>query len=1047
MAKKRKKIKAVSQKASGLAVARKGEDFTFTWKIPAGGYRVQSIRYRAGSGGWTTKAINNKATSFSVTFPRSSFHPNSGKPAIASVGFAINGTRANYNGTKVIKKKKTPVKYIMSASDWTNEKQFGISVPATPKVSATTGTWPSTTFGWSVAVADDNGPWFTRVQYDSILLRDSNITNGADIKNWGITTWGQKYSSTNNGNASGSLAVTEDTSRLNDGHSYTRWFRVRAQGPRGTTAWAYQKHVYAMPLAPSITNHEFATNKAANGYTVKVWFNNPYSASRPISTIETQYVTATPLANMVCPSGVSWETATSALVKDKTGGSVFNVDGLVDLDECLYARVNTIYDGKTTYGNPRLIVAGKLSQPENLSVSAATGITVKATNKSNVPDSFLVVRHFTTANPGGGDIGIIPHGSTEVIINPAPSGGSYGVYAAVGSYKTATRADGVTVYTVTTKMKSDTVRSGGAIPAAPTGVTVTPTDISGTVRMTWNWSWSGASRAELSWANHPDAWESTDEPETYTITKAHASAWNISGLTTGIKWYFRVRLIAVNESETTYGAYSDTVEIDLASAPTAPVLTLSEGVITEDGQITAAWSYSTTDGTSQAFAEIALVTVENSELVYDKIAEVQTAQYITMNAQDFGWAAGESYTLAVRVVSASGRMSDSWSDGVSFAVAEPITCTISQTNLETVTLTSEDEEGQPFTYEALGLTQMPLNITVLGAGDTGTTMIAVERYMAYHVDRPDETDYNGFEGETVAASTFIGEAPVSFELEDLIGHLDDGAWYKIVATVNDDLGQSATAETVFIVKWEHQAIKPTATAVIDEEWMIAKLTPIAPAGALATDVCDIYRLSVDKPTLIYRGATFGETYVDPYPTIGEYGGHRFVLRTANGDYITEDNEFAWYDTQVDENDYLETPYNLIDFDEGQAQLLYNVDISNQWAKDFQETQYLGGSVQGDWNKAVSRTGSISAVAVFDDDNEDLIETMRRLAAYPGVCHVRTKDGSSYPADVQVSENYVYAQGVRRSEFSLSITKVDQEVLDGMTLQEWEDLKPIEEPEE
>lgn len=1030
--------KKKSAQASGLEVARNGEKFTFTWKIPNGGYKSQSIRYRAGNGAWTTKSIDKAATTFTVEYRRTNFHPNAGKGAIASVGFAIQGTRANYKGTKVIKKKKKKVTYIMQPSGWTNEKTIGISAPATPTASATTGTWPSTTFGWNVAVANNNGAWFTRVQYDSVLVRDSNITDGSKI-NYSQTTWGQRYSA-NNGNASGSLAITEDTSRLNDGHSYTRWFRVRAQGPRGTTAWVYQKHVYAMPLAPSITKHEVATKAAANGYTVKVWFNNPYSASRPISTIETQYVKVTPLANQVCPSGASWQTATTAVVKDKTGGSVFNVDGLVGLDECMYARVNTIYDGKTTYGNPRLLASGKLSTPEDLSVSAATGITVTATNKSDVPDSFLVVRHYTTANPGGVDIGVIPHGSSQVIITPAPSGGSYGVYAVVGSYKTATRADGVTVYTVTAKMRSDVLRTGGAVPAAPTGVTVNPTQISGTVRMSWNWSWSGADSAELSWADHEDAWESTDEPDTYTITKAHASAWNISGLATGIKWYFRVRLIATSGDTKTYGAYSDMVEIDLASAPTAPVLTLSDAVITEDGQITAAWSYSTTDGTSQAFAEIALVTVENSELVYDKIAEVQTAQHITLDASDYGWIAGESYMLAVRVVSASGRMSDSWSDGVSFAVAEPITCTISQTNLETVTLTSEDEEGQTYTYEALGLTEMPLTITVTGAGDSGTTMVAVERYSAYHVDRPDESDYNGFAGETVAVRTQVGESAITFELDDLIGHLDDGAWYQIVATVNDALGQSATAKTVFIVKWEHQAIKPTATVVIDEEWQIAKMTPIAPAGALATDVCDIYRLSVDRPELIYKGATFGETYVDPYPTIGDFGGHRFVLRTANGDYITENNEFAWYDTQAGEDDYIDSDYNLIDFSSGQAQVIYNVDLSSQWKKDFKETQYLGGSVQGDWNKAISRTGSIDAVAVVEDDQE-LIETLRRLATDPSACHVRTKDGSSYPADVQVSESYSVADGHQISSFSLSITRVDQEELDGMTLKEWNDIKP------
>ena len=75
------------------------------------------------------------------------------------------------------------------------------------------------------------------------------------------------------------------------------------------------------------------------------------------------------------------------------------------------------------------------------------------------------------------------------------------------------------------------------------------------------------------------------------------------------------------------------------------------------------------------------------------------------------------------------------------------------------------------------------------------------------------------------------------------------------------------------------------------------------------------------------------------------------------------------------------------------------------------------------------------MAVTDDI--ETIEAMRRLAVYPGICHVRTKDGSSYAADVQVSESHKQGNGHRVVEFSLSITRVDAEVYDGLTLAEWQ----------
>ena len=272
---------------------------------------------------------------------------------------------------------------------------------------------------------------------------------------------------------------------------------------------------------------------------------------------------------------------------------------------------------------------------------------------------------------------------------------------------------------------------------------------------------------------------------------------------------------------------------------------------------------------------------------------------------------------------------------------------------------------------------------------------------------------------------------MTINLADLIGRLDDGAPYRLTATVSDGLGQSSDASVDFWVAWDHQAIIPDGTVTIDTDHLAAMLVPVAPTGTVQGDVCDIYRLSVDRPQLIYADATFGETYVDPYPTLGDYGGYRFVFKSKEGDYINADNEMAWTDIATE----IEYGSNIIDFGTGRVELEYNVDVSNSWSKDFKETKYLGGSIQGDWNPAVSRSSSVGAVAIVAEDPET-IEAVRRLAVYPGLCHIRTKEGSSYPADVQVSESYAVSNGHKIADFSLKITRVDSEELDGMTLAEW-----------
>ena len=135
-----------------------------------------------------------------------------------------------------------------------------------------------------------------------------------------------------------------------------------------------------------------------------------------------------------------------------------------------------------------------------------------------------------------------------------------------------------------------------------------------------------------------------------------------------------------------------------------------------------------------------------------------------------------------------------------------------------------------------------------------------------------------------------------------------------------------------------------------------------------------------------------------------------------------------------EGDVFRSESNIIDFGTGRVLLQYNSDLSMSWKKDFTETKYLGGSIQGDWNPGVSRTGTFATMAIAND--LETITAMRRLAAYAGICHVRTKDGSSYAADVQVSESRKQSTAHGLAEFSLSITRVDPEGYDGLTYDEW-----------
>ena len=152
--------------------------------------------------------------------------------------------------------------------------------------------------------------------------------------------------------------------------------------------------------------------------------------------------------------------------------------------------------------------------------------------------------------------------------------------------------------------------------------------------------------------------------------------------------------------------------------------------------------------------------------------------------------------------------------------------------------------------------------------------------------------------------------------------------------------------------------------------------------------------------------------------------------TANGDYITGTDMPAW--TDVDNP--LDNAVGIINFGGEYVEVRFNTKLSTSWKKDFKETKYLGGTVRGDWNPAISRTSTVN-VSMQASDAENMAK-MRRLSEYNGLCHVRTQDGSSYTADVQVTNGTGYDSGGNVAEFTLQITRIEPEALDGLPYSEW-----------
>lgn len=764
--------KEVTKPPTGLKITRTGNKFTASWKIGDKDYgdsqHFQYLINDTGKDNWLPKKnteIGHKTTSKVITtIDKKDYYPNvdkkgNNKPFLYTIGFRVKGNRKKYTtGSGKKKKNHNP-----SPCDWT-PKEFTVNPPKKPTLTVALDEELTNvcTFSWSAPYADDDSRIFTDVQWQTILVKNSSETDGSKLS-WKGTTFQE-----GTGGADSDKTITEDTAILyQNGNSYTRWFRVRSRGPRGvynddkSNGWVYKKHVYALSHQANVTGTS-ASETTNGGFQCTVnWTVGQSGGQNPIDKTTAQYTITIPDEGLTCPSGVSWNDAN--ISRDTTDGdaAVFSIDDQLGKDQCLFIRVNTQHDSNITYGKPQLSSVGFLKDPSGLSVSTDNvthKATIRATNASDVEDSILIVRYV----PSSGDpidIGVIPHGSSSVTVQ-CPNWDdqeaiAFDVYAIVGTAVKQQRDDGVDSYSVTVRMRSqNTISEGGAVPVAPKEVAVNRVEGKpDTVRVDWDWPWSDAGSAEISWSDHDDAWESTDEPESFLISNLHASHWNISGLETGKTWYIRVRLIAgdmTNTEDVTYGPWSDISQgtIDLSSAPNKPTLLLSNSVIPEDGSTIASWVYTTTDNTAQAYAEVAIV--ENGE--YTPIAHSLTSQHVTIPAQseNYTLSTGNIYNLVCRVKSASGKLSE-WSEIVSLTVAEPITCEITQTSL-----IHDHRETNPREFEGEGSVEFETEISEdfaklqlsLEPKQDGTPWIGTDHDTTPYLNRAMPTQSNDYNRES-----------------------------------------------------------------------------------------------------------------------------------------------------------------------------------------------------------------------------------------------------------------------------------------------------------
>lgn len=1128
----------ITKSATGIVIRRSGSTFTAEWKIGDANYdqgtRVKVHTKTSANGSWIQKS------SETLTGSQSSYNFDMDLTSpLYGVKVEVQGRRGEFDS------------YTSSNVLWSGiaSATFTITAPKKPSLSITNPAWPQTVFNWSVATDDtDNAP-VSRVDYEAVLECDAVHT--MDNVSWTETRYGQRY--TGRGEADDALTVLEDSGTLStETKSYIRCFRCRAYGPGGYSQWTFGNYIYAMPGNVVLRNSSIEKLENAQGYSAYMSAFIYGMTLHPVDQIQFQWAFAKPNGSLDAPADTAtWTDGLVVTPYDDTPGAYFRIEEDLNDNQFAFLRAVSTHGPLIRYGEVVVGERGEITKPSGLVVNADPDtymVQVTAHDTTGIDGARIAVVYATRYGSTFEVIGFIETGETTAEIQcPHWSSGTspqIGVYSFVGtsSYKSDDYLSGATFYNVNAEIKSEVTTTSDGIPLPPYSVNA---QLRGeNIEVSWIWPWSSANVVEISWAEDLDAWRSTKQPQKFTVLGLKPTSWLIQPDGQD-HLYIKVRLgVTDTNGNILYGPYSDAKYVNLASINVAAEgATLSKEYVTRPDETINVYFEPATETTINRYISVYDLDLTDPQgAMRLKDVFITSDNSVAFTPQQFGWQRGTQHQIYVTIGARSGETSSSFVAGV-VAYPEEISCEIQTTDIHPVTIQSIDGEGDPATITVDAITELPITVTVNGSGENVKTTLAIERAADYSIERPDEDVMHGYAGETIYAETKTTNESFTIDIEKLIGNLDDGAQYILIATITDEYGQVATDERAFSVVWENHPTIPAAEIEIDNEQHIAIITPKNPArivsdyrdfepggintsgriyedtyaradrcrekapffgvskielttdttinvyvkkydengdslgvttlnvttsgktldlpaevaavrllaNATSVDViqeanlqivataeeyrtgvkCDIYRMSIDKPELIYQDAEFDGQYVDPYPTIGEFGGYRIVAKSSAGDYITANKNLAWYD----EYRGLKVPYNIINIPGHEIRLMYNAEISNAWKKDFKETHYLGGSVQGDWNASTTKSGTISAVTVAENDQET-IQAMRRLADYSGICHVRSKDGSSYDANVDVNEKYNYAEGVKTYDYTVNINRIDPEVLAGMTLEEW-----------
>lgn len=366
-----------------------------------------------------------------------------------------------------------------------------------------------------------------------------------------------------------------------------------------------------------------------------------------------------------------------------------------------------------------------------------------------------------------------------------------------------------------------------AMPAAPSGITLIRANSKTSVYLEWGAS-PTATGYEIQYTTESRYFDNSSQVT--SVTGIENNHWEVTGLTTGYEYYFRVR--AVDEDSNDQSAWTDFASVAVGSIPSAPTTWSSTTTAIVGEALNLYWVHNAKDGSLQTYAELE-VYVDGSTTPTPYTLDDKTSiddvllTYTPLTKEEKE--AGKTNSCAIKTASYKEGMKIEWrvrTAGVTKEYGEWSTQrTIDIYAPPTLELKVTDKDENEITV----LNGFPFYISGLPGPET-------QAPIGYHISITSNEVYETVDsignpktinaGEAVY-SKYFDTTNESLLVELSAGNLDleNGISYTITCTVSMNSGLTAEQTAEITVDWTTAHYSPNAEIAIDSETMTATIRP------------------------------------------------------------------------------------------------------------------------------------------------------------------------------------------------------------------------------